>query len=121
MDIMIDIDGTISHAPEFFANLTAAWRNLGKIHIVTARDVCLRQETLQELADWGITYHYLAFTDNKARYVAKQHIQVVFEDTDEQFLKMPRSVTVFKIREEFNFDWQVGKWVYSERTGRRLS
>ena len=47
-------------------------------------------------------------------------ITIYFDDTDEYFLNLPESVTVFKIREPGNFDFETHRWVYDDRTGQRL-
>ena len=47
----------------------------------------------------------------------KNGIDVFFEDTDEQFIDLPKSVLVLKVREEGNFDFGRGKWIYGRNTG----
>lgn len=37
-------------------------------------------------------------------------ITIYFDDTDDYFLELPESVTVFKIREPWNFDFENHKW-----------
>ncbi|MBK9120184.1 MAG: hypothetical protein IPM18_11370 [Phycisphaerales bacterium] len=58
MRIAIDIDGTITRAPEFFGFLAAALRAAGhRVYIMSFRtDV---DETRSELAEWGIPYDEL--------------------------------------------------------------
>ena len=60
----------------------------------------------------------MAVTSNKADYILKNGITVFFDDTDEYFLNLPESVTVFKIREPWNFDFGNHKWLYNNKTGK---
>ena len=119
--ILIDVDGTITQAPEFFAALTQQFALIADIHIVTARfeqeDRALGNETKKQLREWGIKYHHLVFTSDKALYCIENGINIVFEDVDEYFKGLPESVTVFKIRETHNYCWKTHRWVYDESTG----
>ena len=48
--------------------------------------------------------------------VIEKEINIFFDDTDEYFLEFPPNVTVFKIREDGNFNFQKKKWVGSTKT-----
>jgi uncharacterized HAD superfamily protein len=119
--IMLDIDGTITHAPQFFAEFSQRFQDIAEIHVVTARrpdrDKDESPNTAEELAAWGIHYDHLVFTCEKAVYCIEKKINIVFEDTDEFYQNLPKEVLVFKIREEWNFDWQSKRWVYDDKTG----
>ena len=116
--VMLDIDGTITHAPDFFKMFSQLFINVAEVHIVTGRYHDDHAElTLKELDEYGIKYHKAIFTQNKLRYVIEEGINIVFEDVDEYFLNMPEGVVVFKIREEDNFDWSRMKWIYDDKTG----
>lgn len=117
MKILLDLDGTISYAPKFFALFTRAMKNCAEIHVVTYRLEHQRQDTIEELKRLNVFCHHLVLTKDKLRYVLENGIDVVFEDMDEFFRYMPESVTVFKIREAENFDFRSRRWVYDEHTG----
>lgn len=118
---MLDIDGTITHAPKFFAELSQRFKDIAEIHVVTARDEESDKEydpnTVEELAALGIHYDYLVFTCEKAVYCIQKNINIVFEDTDEFYQNLPKEVLVLKIREEHNFDWISKRWIYDKETG----
>lgn len=119
--ILIDIDGTITHAPEFFSELTQRFAPIAEIHIVTARNIeednrrdC---ETEKYLKSNNIHFDHLVFASEKALYCVKNGINIVFEDVDEYFKELPDSILVFKIRETHNYDWKTRRWIYDDRTG----
>ena len=119
MKIAIDIDGTISVCPTFFSALTNALKGKTEIFILTNRDPSKksRRETEKELEKWGIWYEHLIFSGQKSQVILENGIQVVFENEDEQFHDLPKSVLVLKVREPGNFDFEKGKWIYDKRTG----
>jgi len=117
LKIGIDIDGTITSAPDFFRQLTEQMSEIADIHIITFRPKKYKFETIQQLSELGIKYDHLVFTDNKADYIMQNYITIFFEDMDEFIVDLPSSVTVFKIREKGNFDFEEKKWIYTPRTG----
>lgn len=110
--IGIDLDDTITYSPVFFAAMTRAMSGVAEIHIITNREqtAASRANTEQELASLGIAYHHLEITADKAAYISRLGITVYFDDTDDYFLALPESVTVFKIREPWNFDFENQCW-----------
>lgn len=114
------MDDCITYCPLFFKAMTNAMQNVAEIHIITNREQTPENETVitKELNELGIFYHHLAVTSNKADYILKNGITVFFDDTDEYFLNLPESVTVFKIREPWNFDFENHKWLYNKKTGK---
>ncbi len=65
MVIQIDIDGTITQAPDFFKQLTHAFhKDDHKILIVSSRTELpeIREDTVRELQDYGIVYDKLILT-----------------------------------------------------------
>jgi len=121
MKIAVDLDATISAYPVFFELFTAAMAGAGcEIHIVTDRTPGTEVQIAGELEEYRITYHRITITRNKAGYILSQGISVLFDDTDEYFLTLPESVTVFKVREHYNFDFNEKKWLYSDKTGKKL-
>ena len=122
MKIAVDIDGTITAYPEFFGLFTKAMTKAGcEIHILTDRERETENGIAEELEHYGIRYHKIKITGNKAEYIIDERIEVLFEDTDEYFLSLPEEVAVFKVREEDNFDFAEKKWRYSDETGREVS
>lgn len=119
MKIAIDLDGTITAYPQVFELFTMSWRSFGhKIYIVTDRQEGTEDQVQIILEECRISYDIIKITGNKADYIIREGIEVLFEDTDEYFLDLPESVCVFKIRELYNFDFSAKKWVVSEKTAR---
>ena len=53
----LDIDGTITSDPNFFAGIARRWLKAGQeVHIVSSRSSEVRAETLFELKDLGIAF-----------------------------------------------------------------
>ena len=120
LKIGIDLDDCITYCPLFFKALTNAMRSIAEIHIITNREQTKESEagTRKDLEDLGIYYHHLVVTADKADYIIKHGINIYFDDTDEYFLNLPESVTVFKIREPLNFDFEDHRWLYTKTTGK---
>ena len=119
MKIAIYLDNTITASRdsiEFFRIITHLLIPENDIIIISNRDESDWENTEQELDVLEIRYNKLVLTANKAGYVLKNGINILFEDTDEYFLEIPESVTVFKIREEGNFSFSAGKWIGSSKT-----
>ena len=118
MKIAVDLDDTITAYPEFFRIFTTAMKNAGcEIHIVTNREPGTQSSIQKELEELKIAYDQIEITSDKVGYMARRNIRVLFEDSDEYFLGLPEEMTVFKIREPGNFDFEQKKWVYGPRTG----
>lgn len=117
--IGIDLDGTIDEAPEFFRLLTNLWP--GRIYILTYRDDYAR--AVAEVQRHGVKCDRVILVDSfreKAARIAELGISVYFDDMDEMLMHIPEGVAVMKMRNGGNFDYTLGKWLYSERTGRVL-
>jgi hypothetical protein len=123
LKVGLDMDDTITYCPEFFSLMTNALKDVVEIHIITNREQTLESEagTRKELEELNIYYTHLVITENKAEYILKEDITVYFDDTDEYFLTLPESVKVFKMRETWNFDFEKGLWIYSDKTGRNIN
>ena len=117
LKILLDLDGTINYAPNFFSQFTRAMKDIAEIHVVTYRLDHQKDETVAELANLNISYHHLVLTKEKLEYALTKGINVVFEDTDEMFKYMPESILVMKVRETDNFDFKSRRWVYDDNTG----
>jgi uncharacterized HAD superfamily protein len=123
MKIAIDIDNTITasrDSVEFFRILTAVLISAHQIIIISNRNESDRETTEEELDVLGIRYNKLILMADKAEYILKHGVEFLFEDTDEIFLTLPESVTVFKIREEGNFCFSEHKWIGSPKTTKMI-
>jgi hypothetical protein len=115
----LDLDGTIDESPEFFRTLTACWP--GKVYVITYRSD--RAPAKEDVEKHGIRYDELilvgAFAEKAVR-IKELGIAVYVDDQDEMLLDIPETVTVLKIRNAGNFDFDEKQWLYSRRTGRQL-
>jgi hypothetical protein len=60
MRLALDIDGTITSDPDFFARLAQdVIRGGGEVHVVSSRSPEARRETLSELSQFGIRFSAL--------------------------------------------------------------
>lgn len=115
----IDLDGTIDEAPIFFHLLTHRWS--GKVFIITFRDDRAKAEQL--LGEFCIRYDELVLVKSleaKADVIRKLGILIFFDDQDEAIQHVPHQVNVFKVRNGGNFDFDLKRWLYSDRTGRQV-
>ena len=64
----LDIDETITAAPELFAEVSRTCRlNDGQVHIVTSRSALGRSETVEELSGYGVQFDALFFLPEMSR------------------------------------------------------
>ncbi len=64
----LDIDETITAAPELFAEISRTCRlNSGQVHIVTSRSALGRGETVDELTSYGVQFDSLFFLPEMSR------------------------------------------------------
>jgi len=109
--IGVDLDGTISEYPDFFRLFTKAMAEAGcKTYIITDRPPGTESDVAAELHHYGITYHVIKITSNKAAFIQQEGISVLFDDMDHYFRHLPQEVAVFKIRQNYNFDFQRSIW-----------
>lgn len=123
MKIGIDLDNTITastNSVEFFRVLTHLLIPEHDIIIISNRNESDRESTEQELDVLKIRYNKLVLTADKAGYILKNGVQFLFEDTDEYYLMLPETITVFKIREPGNFDFAEKKWIGSKMTTKMI-
>ena len=122
--IAIDLDGTINGSAlsrKFFGILTNLLITDHHITILTNRQPGTEDQIREELRMLGISYSDIVITAEKADYIMQNNIEVFFEDTDENFLSLPETVLVFKIREDGNFDFgKEGRWIGSKKTTRMI-
>ena len=121
MKIAVDLDATITAYPLFFKVFTSAMIESGcQVHIVTDRPPGTEDNVKELLAEYGIKYHKIMITRNKGQYIHEQGIEVLFDDTDEYFVDLPEEIAVFKVRQHYNFDFHENKWLFSDRTGKKV-
>ena len=123
MKVAIDIDGTINaskESVEFFKVLTCLLIAEHKIYILTNREPNTEQEIADELDCFGIEYSEIVITPNKAEYIKQHNITIFFENSDLYFLELGPEITVFKIRESENFDFDKHVWIGSYKTTRMI-
>jgi len=124
MKVALDIDGTISEHPEFFAMLSAALRAAGhRVLVITFRDPARNEATRGHLADWGIVYDELVIAPSlrsKGELCAQHEVDLFFDDQDECITEVPESVVVCKVRNGGNFDYEDGRWVSTSKLTRLI-
>ena len=121
MKVALDIDGTISEHPQFFAMLSTALRSDGhRVLILTYRDSSQaeREKTEAELAAWGVGFDELVFANSleeKGKLCAAHGINLFFDDQDECIVDVPEGILVCKIRNGGNFDFEEQRWLSTAR------
>jgi hypothetical protein len=109
--IGVDLDGTISEYPKFFKVFTRAMAEAGcRICVITDRPPGTEARVAQELEGYGIAYHAIKITSDKAGFIEDEGIRVLFDDMDRYFRELPADVAVFKIRQKYNFDFERMIW-----------
>ncbi|MCA9016942.1 MAG: hypothetical protein KDA77_16540 [Planctomycetaceae bacterium] len=69
---------------------------------------------------FGIRYDEIILVqrfEDKATVFRDKNIGVYFDDQDEMLMHIPENVTVLKIRNGGNFDFDAKQWLYSAVTG----
>jgi hypothetical protein len=119
MNVALDIDGTISEHPEFFAVISTALRAAGhRVVVLTFRDPADRVATLTHLTDWGVQFDDLVHAptrEDKGRICGQLGIELFFEDEDECIIGVPADVLVCKVRNGGNFNFMTQRWVSTSR------
>lgn len=119
MKVALDIDGTVSENPEFFAILSTALRAAGhSVLILTFREPTSVQKIYEELARWHIHYDDLVIApslESKGALCSLHGVDLFFDDQDECIAGVPESVMVFKIRNGGNFDFAASKWLSTSK------
>lgn len=108
MRIGLDMDGTITANPPFFALLShCIAKGGGKIFVITYRGKALRELTKQQLDGWRILYHGLYLAPGnieaapwKAEIAKGLGLDVMFDDDETNLLAMPPRVTGFLVKED---------------------
>jgi hypothetical protein len=81
MNITLDLDETITAAPEFFAWLSKHIRlDGGKVYVMTDRSPYARTFTEEELAYYGIEYDELLITEKKLEESLKRNVDFAIDN-----------------------------------------
>src|SRR5262249_35321204 len=119
MKVALDIDGTISEHPEFFAVLSSALRAAGhRVVVLTYRDPARAETTNAQLAAWGIGFDELVIAPSleaKGELCGALGIDLFFDDQDECIATVPEGVLVCKVRNGGNFDFARRQWLSTAR------
>ena len=119
MKVALDIDGTISEHPEFFAVLSVALRAAGhRVLVLTYRDPARVEATKAQLARWGIEFDELVIAESlegKGQLCAAHEVDLFFDDQDECIAAVPEGVLVCKVRNGGNFDFESRRWLSTAR------
>jgi uncharacterized HAD superfamily protein len=119
MNVALDIDGTISEHPQFFAVLSVALRAAGhRVIVLTYRDPERADATRAQLAGWGVAFDELVIAGSlaaKGALCAAHGVDLFFDDQDECITDVPEGVLVCKVRNGGNFNFATGRWVSTSR------
>jgi len=113
----IDLDGTITDAPEFFSAWTHSWP--GRVVIITYRND--REKTIADLEQLETRYDDLVLVDRmdgKAAVIAEYGVTMYVDDQPEMLKNVPAGVHVMLFRNEGNFDFGDQRWMLSQQTGK---
>jgi hypothetical protein len=113
----LDLDGVIDENAPFFSMLSHLWP--GKVYVITYRDN--HDKAVADLYRFHIHYDDVILVNSfaeKSEVIARLNIKVYIDDQDEVLLHIPKNVTVLKMRNGGNYDFEDRKWLYSKITGR---
>lgn len=115
----LDLDGLLDEANAFFRPLTRVWP--GRVTVITYRSD--RAEAERDLDALGIDYDEVVLVDAldaKAAVIAEKGIGVYVDDQPEALGNIPEGVHVLLYRNGGNFDFDDRRWMFSDRTGKRV-
>jgi hypothetical protein len=119
MKVALDIDGTISEHPEFFAVLSAGLRAAGhQVLVLTYRHPATADATRARLAGWGIQFDELVIAPSleaKGPLCGTLGVDLFFDDQDECIAAVPEGVLVCKVRNGGNIDFTRQRWLSTSR------
>jgi hypothetical protein len=91
------------------------------VFVITYRTDKTKAEA--DVASFGIKCDEVVLVssfEQKAVEIAKRRIFVYFDDQDEILQHVPEGVTVLKVRNGGNYDYEQKKWLFSEQTGKMI-
>jgi len=107
-----DLDGCIDEAPAFFRPLSEIWP--APVYVITyRRDFDKAKEYVDSFAIKYAEIILVQRFEDKAVVIREKNIGVYFDDQDEMLMHVPENVTVMKIRNGGNFDFEAKQWLYS--------
>ena len=100
MRIGLDIDGTITQAPEFYSIMTRALLLTGnEVHIISYRKTNLAEYTYAQLRKWKIQYTKIHMTAEdiaapewKAKIAKEMRLDIMIDDDIANLMAMPKEV-----------------------------
>ncbi len=106
MNIGIDLDGTITARPEFFARLTKALTAGGcRVFVIPLRHRSNQAATEAELHELGIVFHKVICAHVgvdapvwKSRWAKRVRLDAMFEDSPDNLNAMPNGVAKFLLK-----------------------
>lgn len=119
LTVAIDIDGTATEQPAFFA-LLCSLPNV-RIVVLTARD---EANALEFLRGYGIRWDQLIAdcmgNESKGKHCRELGVDIFFEDEDERIRHVPQTTLVFKTRNGGNFCFETMKWLVNRASEVKL-
>ena len=120
MKIALDLDGTITRYPEFFATLSQLWDD--DVYVITFRDSM--ETSVADCRRYGVKYKEIILAnkddDTKAIEIERLGIGVFFDDMPEFLIHTKKNVATFLVRNEENFDYADKQFLFSKYTGREI-
>lgn len=111
--IGLDMDGTITDFPDFFAALSKS--DQFEIHVITGRGPEHEAVTIQELEKFGVRFDKLHLVDAtwkmKGEICKNLGIQIMFDDMDEFIKHISPDTMVFKVRNDGNWNETHSSWI----------
>jgi uncharacterized HAD superfamily protein len=124
MKVALDIDGTISEHPGFFAVLSSALRAAGhQVLVLTYRDPARADATRAQLVSWRVEFDELVIAhslESKGELCDVHGVDLFFDDQDECIVSVPDHVLVCKVRNPGNFDFQSKRWLSTNQLTKLL-
>lgn len=112
----VDLDGTITDGLLVFKIMMDTWP--GKVIVITYREDAEKAKAY--LDDNYIKYDKLILAKDmdKSEIIKNEGVDLYIDDQDEMIQNIPEDVTVLKMRNGGNFDYDDKKWLYSKKTGK---
>ena len=114
----VDLDGTITDGLLVFKIMMDTWP--GKVIVITYREDAEKAKAY--LDDNYIKYDKLILAKDmdKSEIIKNEGVDLYIDDQDEMIQNIPEDVTVLKMRNGGNFDYDDKKWLYSKKTGKEI-
>ena len=115
----LDIDGVITDAPEFFSEWSHSWP--GRVVVITFRHD--REKAIRDLDERKIRYDEVFLVnrfEQKAEVIRRERVSLFVDDQPEILKYIDQQTNVMLFRNEGNYDFKLGLWMFSESTGRML-